>query len=369
MTAVDIVECAICKKQMKQVTYKHLKHHDITLQEYVEKYPDAKVTSDATQQKKNADKLTSFISKYGEEEGKRRNEIHSQKMRNKNLFETKQQKHGWTREDFEDYNRSRAVTLKNQIEKHGEEEGRRRFDEYRKLQSVNGNKLEYFIEKYGEHEGLQKYKEVCKSKAITLDNLMRKYGETEGKERYESIIVKHKRPVYDKMLKKYGDAVLAREKYLEWISKHTKFSNESQVQRIFTNLLISSLGIIDAEIFSCNTKEYFLLKDESQTSINPLCKGKYWLYDFTITSPYKIIIEFHGDFWHANPQKYKKDDILNFPTGEKYTAEMIWEKDEMKKEAAMRAGFEYKVVWESEFNDDPEKTIEGCNEWILQKLK
>lgn len=36
----DYVVCKICNKKMKQITYKHLKHHNITVEEYKDKFPN-----------------------------------------------------------------------------------------------------------------------------------------------------------------------------------------------------------------------------------------------------------------------------------------------------------------------------------------
>lgn len=47
----DSVECEICKKKFKKITNTHLKDvHDITMSEYISRYPDAKVLNDGLQQ-------------------------------------------------------------------------------------------------------------------------------------------------------------------------------------------------------------------------------------------------------------------------------------------------------------------------------
>lgn len=64
-----------------------------------------------------------------------------------NSLEYKQIKHGWTKEQFDTYNKSRATTKKSLIEKYGEQEGTQKWKEYCNKQSYAGCKLEYFIEK------------------------------------------------------------------------------------------------------------------------------------------------------------------------------------------------------------------------------
>lgn len=65
------------------------------------------------------------------------------------------------------------------------------------------------------------------------------------------------------------------------------------------------------------------------------------------------IIEIQGDFWHANPDKYKPDDYLNFPGGKKITASELWKKDEEKKVMVEKLKYNLLYLWE---NDIKRKT-------------
>ena len=56
---------------------------------------------------------------------------------------------------------------------------------------------------------------------------------------------------------------------------------------------------------------------------------KNYFYDFVITSPVKAVIEFNGDFWHANPKIYGADDIVKIPKNNKKASE-IWEYEKQK---------------------------------------
>lgn len=85
---------------------------------------------DRENNKLNARTLENFVAKYGEEEGKKRWDSYVNKCSVTNTFEYKQEKYGWTKEQFDEYNKSRAVTLALMIKRYGEEEGRMRYDEY-----------------------------------------------------------------------------------------------------------------------------------------------------------------------------------------------------------------------------------------------
>ena len=63
------------------------------------------------------------------------------------------------------------------------------------------------------------------------------------------------------------------------------------------------------------------------------------VYDFKIGN---YLLEVNGDYWHANPNKYKENDTFKFPKNE-LKAKDIWEMDTYKKEIAESNG--YKVIY------------------------
>jgi G:T-mismatch repair DNA endonuclease (very short patch repair protein) len=82
------------------------------------------------------------------------------------------------------------------------------------------------------------------------------------------------------------------------------------------------------------------------------------------------IIEFNGDFWHMNPKKYSATDELKAFNREHYrsgignTAADIWKYDEMKLNGYKQLGYDVKVVWESEYHENPEKIIQECIDFL-----
>lgn len=105
-----------------------------------------------------AQTLDNMIKRYGLEEGTKRFEDYKKKQAHSNSFEYKQEKHGWTKEQFDNFNRSRAVTLELCIERHGLEEGTKVYNSYRTIQAYT-NSPEYFIKKHGEM-GYEIYKKT-----------------------------------------------------------------------------------------------------------------------------------------------------------------------------------------------------------------
>lgn len=233
-----------------------------------------------------------------------------------NTYEYKKEKYKWSKEDFDNFNKSRAITLANQIEKYGIEEGTKRFNEYCDKQSYVGNKLEYFIKKYGEKEGHIKFKEVNAKKAITLENMVRLYGE-EGKIRYENYI-QHNNGFFSKISKELFDKI------------------QQKIPNIKFKYAEKEFGIYD------NVEK------------------KYNKYDFT-DNVNKLIIEYNGEKFHAKSPVDK--DFCN-PYCPDLTAAEQWRLDENKKLCAERNGFKILYIWNNEYINDKEKTIEKCLKFL-----
>lgn len=65
---------------------------------------------------------------------------------------------------------------------------------------------------------------------------------------------------------------------------------------------------------------------------------------------FNLIIEINGDFWHANPERYKPTDI--FPTWEgKKTAQEIWDHDSEKLNIYKELNYNFLVIWEHSIKD------------------
>lgn len=71
---------------------------------------------------------------------------------------------------------------------------------------------------------------------------------------------------------------------------------------------------------------------------------RYYYYDICdIIS--KKIIEYNGDYWHANPSKYKEESLVH----SNKSAKQIWEADDIKLKIAKSLGYNIHVVWETDY--------------------
>ena len=273
-------------------------------------------------------KMTAY---YGEVEGNIRWKTYCDKQSETNTFEYKHKKYGMTEEEFKAYNQSRAVTLKNCIKKHGEEEGTRIFKEYCIKQKDAGCSLSYFQEKYGEIEGKKKYLELNAQKVQTLENYIRKYGYEEGKIRYDEYL--RTGCTYSKIAMDMFKAIVDKlPAYIKYNPIHFGGSD--------------------------NYGEYVIVDKANY---------KTYLIDFTIPIIH-YCIEFNGDYWHCNPKLYEEDETISFH-GESFFVKDIWEKDERKIDFIRSQGFECDIIWENDYKKDPDKIISECVEKIKQKFK
>ena len=85
-----------------------------------------------------------------------------------------------------------------------------------------------------------------------------------------------------------------------------------------------------------------------------------WLFPDIIYKNY--IIEFNGDYWHANPKKFKADDLID---KKGITAQEQWEEDKRKKEIYESLGYKVIYVWESDFKENKEEILNK----IFEKIK
>lgn len=70
-------------------------------------------------------------------------------------------------------------------------------------------------------------------------------------------------------------------------------------------------------------------------------------YDIKINDSKKII-EVQGDYWHANPKKFKEADLIANKKLGTVSAREIWEKDATKKGVAENSGYSVLYIWESD---------------------
>jgi len=75
--------------------------------------------------------------------------------------------------------------------------------------------------------------------------------------------------------------------------------------------------------------------------------GTYRSYDI-VFQEHAAVLELNGDFWHANPNKFRPGDIINLPHIGKTPVTEIWRRDTEKKCLAESRGYDVFYLWECE---------------------
>jgi hypothetical protein len=319
-----MVKCLECGFEGPRLQWTHFKYKCTGRfnngKEYKLAYPGAEIVSKEVA-KSTAITLENLIRKYGNMEGNTRWEQYKNKQAYSNSLEYKKEKYGWTEEQFKKYNSSRSQTLEKMIERHGEIHGATKWEEYCIRQGYTNTK-EYFTKTYGTIIGTRKYLEINHKKAIPHNpELLAKHLDISNEEATQIIVSRHK----------------------------SLFT--SNLEKEFTNMLIERIGELEHTSFN-----------------NPFGKwsnllNTYVVYDIKHKN---CIIEFNGDYWHANPKIYTDTAIIRGKT-----ASDIWHRDMLKLKTVSDLGFLVMTVWEDDFKNDKIKTINKVTEWILkeQQLK
>lgn len=270
-----------------------------------------------------------FIKKYGVNEGRLRWNAYREKQAYSNTLEYKKTKHGWTDEQFEEFNKSRAVTLENLIKKHGLDHGTKKYNEYVETQKYTTS-LEYFIKEYGETAGKEKYDRFCRLRQHSYESYLERFGGN------EDLAIKE--------LNKYYN------------TRPNNLFNSSAICKKFCSALHSKLNDVgDFTVFYEDyTREYYF----------GIPKYGRVVVDFFIKD-YKKVIEFYGDYWHANPNIYNENSVIRYPKNITKTAKDVWQSDLDRISAIKSIGIDVLIVWEKDFREDPNNTIQTTVNWIL----
>jgi len=278
--------------------------------------------------KNDSSSLKSMESRYGEALGLR-------------FFKEKNQKSSINKQDYikkygeeswKNLCKSKACTsLISKIEKYGEEEGKKRQEQYLKKwrKSIknkggwdNGLKLEDLIKNHGEEEGymIWKNRRENQRKRFTKNWYIKKYGEKDGEKEWRK---------YKKHMKEmsYKGARLSSTTYSKISQK--LFKKIVELSKIEENLV---------KYASLNKEKRFKFKEYSE-----LGGGYYFMVDFIYKNK---IIEFDGEYWH------KKDKIKN--------------KDKIKTLILISKGYEVLRIKEKEYKEYPVEILKKCIAFILK---
>lgn len=254
-----------------------------------------------------------FVEKYGESIGKKKwKDTLDKKLKSqKENFKNKKWKNGRTLAEYQ--------------ERYGIEDGYKRWDIRNKRQSYMSS-LQRYIDEFGEEKGREICHKIKDNNSITV--YIKRYGNELGTERYKLFIEKllaynENKPNYSKVSQELFWQIASTLPVDK--QKNLKFAELNDEQIFYTG---TDLKIIQVD-FKYNNK----------------------------------IIEFNGDFWHANPNQYTNDAILHHPNNH-ILAEDLWKRDKQRIEWLESNNYIVLTVWESDYNQNKQQVINKCINFI-----
>lgn len=122
----------------------------------------------------------------------------------------------------------------------------------------------------------------------------------------------------------------------------------------------TSKSFSEEKLISFLSEEFVI---ESNFPLPKPNKKNWYYYDIRYQNK---IIEFNGDFWHANPKKYSPEQKVGHPGKPTRTAQEIWDADQEKINVARNNGYEVMVVWENDWHMERERVLLECRTFLNQ---
>lgn len=150
-----------------------------------------------------------------------------------------------------------------------------------------------------------------------------------------------------KMKELYGEE----DGYKKWIDRNIKWQNSLIKSGLHSGVSQTSKNLFDA------IYQYIpdILYGDNETTIRA---SKVYRVDCYRKKNRKII-EFFGDFWHANPKIFEDSKVIH-----NRTAKEIRAKDEKKLIDLRNADFDVMVIWEKDYKDNPDIVVKQCVDFL-----
>ena len=152
-----------------------------------------------------------------------------------------------------------------------------------------------------------------------------------------------------------------REKATKNLKKKWDSGEMEHVRKIMSDKLKETrrLGKIKSGITSKKEKEIGVFLKSLGLKYVPSYRVDSKICDIYIPS-LNLIIEYFGDYWHCNPNKYNED---YFNQKKNMSAKEIWDYDKMKIDLIINYGYNLEVIWETELKSNNNKIITILNKY------
>lgn len=214
-------------------------------------------------------------------------------------------------------------------------------------------------DRYDPSELAKKASKTCKENSNLTTTL--EYYTSRGytqKEAEEALSERQTTFSLEKCIEKYGEE----DGYQKWLERQEKWQitlnskSDEEKQEINKKKLpkIGRISNAEKEIYDILKETYPYIKKQYSIPI----KDSIYNYHYDIIINNKII-EYNGDYWHCNPNKYKETDMIK-RNNKIISVKEIWNKDAHKHQVAIDNGYKLLVIWEHDYKTNPKETILKC---------
>lgn len=227
----------------------------------------------------------------------------------------------------------------------------------------------YFVEKFGVENPFQnqQIKEKIKKTNLLKLGVQNPQQNQKIKQKTEKTNIKRygcKRPAQNKQVKEK-----TRQYFLSKFGVKNPFQNQQIKQKIKKKTLQNygvQHSIVRNRRFIKNVSKLELVVENILLTENVDFERQFpidkYYYDFRVGD---ILIQVQGDFWHANPDIYSQNKLLNYPRIGQKTAKEVWGYDQQKKVCAQGYGYKVIYVWEKDMKSmSKEQLIETIRRYL-----
>ena len=202
-------------------------------------------------------------------------------------------------------------------------------------------KIEYYLER-GYSEEVAKKKLIERQQTFSLKKCIEKHGESEGQRIWLDRQVKWMNTMNDKSDAEKMDILKRKASYCK--------KNYSAISQKLFWLIYDRLDS-KSDIFFKELNSEFIISE-----------SKTFIYDFVDKSNKKII-EFNGDYWHCNPNRFHEN---YYHKHLKMYAKERWYNDKIRVEFTESLGYKILTIWESEWRKFPDDTLDKCLKFLSE---
>lgn len=139
---------------------------------------------------------------------------------------------------------------------------------------------------------------------------------------------------------------------INWMrGKHHSEETKEKIRERIVSDISSGKRVMNKTMVSVPEKDIAKMLSDMGYGVKMGIRISNKLYDIFVPEK-NLIIEFNGDYWHMNPNKYSSD-IYNKACG--MTAAEIWKRDENKNNIAIQHGYFLHCVWEDDYKKSKNK--------------